>query len=63
MLAGALVRGAPVPVADVGCGMDAESVAAKYEVSRAWVHRIGWSSGGGRPDRSRPGSKRNFAGA
>ena len=44
-------------------GMDAESVAAKYEVSRAWVHRIGWSSGGGRPDRSRPGSKRNFAGA
>src|SRR5258708_25930441 len=22
-------------------GMDAESVAAKYEVSRAWVHRLG----------------------
>jgi transposase len=21
-------------------GMDAESVAAKYEVSRAWVHRL-----------------------
>src|SRR5258708_30179611 len=28
-------------------GMDAESVAAKYEVSRAWC--IGWDNGGARP--------------
>ena len=42
-------------------GMDAESVAAKYEVSRAWVHRL--------VQRRRetgsiaPGSKPPFAGA
>ncbi len=39
-------------------GMDAESVAAKYEVSRAWC--IGWYNGGARPGAIAPRAQTKF---